>query len=150
MPSNPVQWWIAAALLVALELGSGSFYLLMLALGAAAGALAAHLGLAQPAQWSAAALVGAGSVVVLYLVRRRRPQRSPQANRDINLDIGSLVDVERWDAGGGARVRWRGTEWQARIGRGQPVPGRFRITAVDANTLVLDAVTAPPHHHETP
>ena len=150
MPSNPVQWWIAAALLVALELGSGSFYLLMLALGAAAGALAAHLGLPLAGQWGAAALVGAGSVAVLYLVRRRRPQRSPQANRDINLDIGSLVEVQSWDAGGDTRVRWRGTEWQARLGRGEPVPGRFRISAVDANTLVLDAVAASPHRHETP
>ena len=130
MPSPPLQWWITAAVLVALELGSGSFYLLMLALGAAAGALAA--------------LVGAGSVAVLYLIRKRRKPRPPQANRDVNLDIGSLVDVAAWDQAGQATVRWRGAEWQARLGRGQPVAGRFRIAALDGNTLVLDA------EHETP
>ena len=139
MTSPALQWWITAAVLVALELGSGSFYLLMLALGAAAGALAAHLGLGPQLQWSVAALVGAGSVAVLSLVRRRRPQRPPQANRDINLDVGSLLDVQAWDDAGRARVRWRGAEWQARLGRGQAVPGRFRIAAVDGNTLVLDA-----------
>jgi len=34
-------WWVIAGTLVALELATGTFYLLMLALGAAAGALAA-------------------------------------------------------------------------------------------------------------
>lgn len=140
MPSTPLHWWIVAAVLVALELGSGSFYLLMLAVGAAAGALAGHLGLGPTGQWSSAAVVGAASVGLLYLVRRRHPQRAPQSNRDLNLDIGSEVDVDRWDDAGNARVRWRGTEWQARIGQGQPQPGRFRIASVDANTLVLDAL----------
>ena len=147
MPSTPLHWWIVAAVLVALELGSGSFYLLMLAVGAAAGALAGHLGLGPTGQWSSAAVVGAASVGLLYLLRRGRPQRAPQSNRDLNLDIGSVLEVERWDAAGNARVRWRGTEWQARLGRGKPLPGRFRIASVDANTLVLDALPepSPPH-----
>ncbi len=140
MPGNSLQWWIIAAVLVAVELGSGSFYLLMLALGAAAAALSAHLGLAAAGQWSIAAGVGAAAVCALYLARRGRASRSPQANRDIHLDIGSELDVERWDAGGAARVRWRGAEWQARLGRGEALPGRFRIAAVDGNTLVLDAM----------
>ena len=39
-------WWVAAGLMVAAELATGSFYLLMVAFGMVAGALAAHLGLA--------------------------------------------------------------------------------------------------------
>lgn len=143
MPSTPLQWWISAAVLVALELGSGSFYLLMLAVGAAAGALAAHLGLGVTAQWSSAALVGVAAVGVLYLLRRGPPQRPTRSNRDINLDIGSEVEVGQWDEAGHARVRWRGTDWQARLGHGAPLPGRFRIAAVEANTLVLDALDSP-------
>jgi len=38
-------WWIATGVLIAVELATGTFYLLMLAVGAAAGAMAAHLGL---------------------------------------------------------------------------------------------------------
>ncbi|MBU6442035.1 MAG: NfeD family protein [Betaproteobacteria bacterium] len=147
MPSTPLHWWIAAAVLVALELGSGSFYLLMLAVGAAAAALAAHLGLEPALQWSAAALVGLGAVAALYLLRRRQPRRSTQTNRDLNLDIGSVLEVERWDDNGNSRVRWRGTDWQARLGRGRALPGRFRIAAVDANTLVLDALDQTPSPH---
>ena len=37
-------WWVVAGVLVAVELATGTFYLLMLALGAAAAALAAHAG----------------------------------------------------------------------------------------------------------
>ncbi len=140
MPDNPLPWWIAAALLVALELGSGTFYLLMLAVGAAAGALAAHLGLAPAWQWVAAAVVGTALAGMLYRLRRRRPRPDPQSNPDLNLDIGSELEVARWDGPRSTRVRWRGTEWQARLGRGRAIPGRFRIAAVESSTLVLDAV----------
>jgi Membrane protein implicated in regulation of membrane protease activity len=139
MMSTPVQWWIIAAVLVALELTSGSFYLLMLAVGAAAGALAAHLGLDATWQWVAAAAVGAGLIAVLYTMRNKRTKPAPQANRDINLDIGSIVQVNAWNANGEARVRYRGSDWAARFdGREAALPGQFRIKAMDGNTLVLE------------
>ncbi len=139
MMSTPVQWWIIAAVLVALELASGSFYLLMLAVGATAGALAAHLGLGVTWQWVAAAVVGAGLIAVLYTMRNRRVKTAPQANRDINLDIGSIVQVGTWDANGEARVRYRGSDWTARFGgHGAALPGQYRIQAMDGNTLVLE------------
>ena len=138
MMSTPMQWWIAAALLVALELASGTFYLLMLAVGAAAGALAAHLGLAVPLQWASAALVGTASLYALHSMRKRI-KLAPGANRDINLDIGSVVQVDAWDNHGEARIRYRGTDWQARFGGKGPLqPGQFRIKALDGNTLVLE------------
>ena len=40
-------WWIAVGLLVAAEMFTGTFYLLMLAIGMTAGAVAAHLRLSQ-------------------------------------------------------------------------------------------------------
>lgn len=143
MMSTPVQWWIIAAVLVALELASGSFYLLMLAVGAAAGALAAHLGLGATWQWVAAAVVGAGLIAVLYTMRNKRAKPASQANRDINLDIGSIVQVGTWDANGESRVRYRGSDWSARFGgHGTPLPGQYRIHAMDGNTLVLAPVTS--------
>src|SRR5919205_1284319 len=38
-------WWVATGLLIVLELTSGTFYLLMLAIGTVMGALTAHAGL---------------------------------------------------------------------------------------------------------
>jgi len=68
--SAEVLWWIAAGVLVAAELTSGSFYLLMLAMGMSAGALAAHAGLGQPVQFIAAALVMSGIVLAEWSARR--------------------------------------------------------------------------------
>jgi membrane protein implicated in regulation of membrane protease activity len=48
--SAATGWWVAAGIAVAAELGTGTFYLLMMAFGLAAAAVAAHLGLALPAQ----------------------------------------------------------------------------------------------------
>ena len=48
-------WWLMAGAAVVAELMTGTFYLLMLAIGLAAGALAAHLGMGMEAQLVAAA-----------------------------------------------------------------------------------------------
>ncbi len=147
MMSTPMQWWIAAALLVALELTSGTFYLLMLAVGAVAGAMAAHLGLNVPLQWVSSALVGTGSVYALHSLRKKRVRPAPGANRDINLDIGSVVEVDAWDNRGEARIRYRGSDWQARFGGKGPLqPGQFRIKALDGNTLVLEPLAGDAAH----
>lgn len=132
-------WWVATGLLVALELASGTFYLLMLALGAAAGALAAHLGLSPTAQVAAAAVVGGGATALLHWRRRRHPQGAPAAqNRDLHLDIGATVQVSRWNPDGTTRVDHRGTQWNARLEHGQAgQPGPHRISAVEASGLVL-------------
>ncbi len=138
-PSDVTLWWLATAALVLAELASGTFYLLMLALGAMAGALAAHAGMSLALQLLAAALVGSGTVGLWHLRRRRS---LPQArDQNLHLDIGEHVQVEHWDAQGQAQVRYRGTAWQARhVGPGSPVPGEHRIRAIDGNRLLLERV----------
>jgi len=132
-------WWVVAGLLVAVELATGTFYLLMLALGASAGAFAAHAGVAVSLQLAAAAIVGGGAVAAWHLRRLRQPAAPPaEANRDLNLDIGTRVQVSAWNADGTARVPYRGATWSARHGgRGVPRPGAHVIVAVQGNELVL-------------
>lgn len=136
-----VFWWIAAGVLVAVELATGTFYLLMLALGAAAAALAAHAGLALAMQLVVAALVGGGSVALWHQRQRRRPPSpAANANRDVNLDIGERVHVAQWQPDGTASVLYRGAQWSARYaGDGAPAPGDFVIRAVEGNRLLLAA-----------
>ncbi len=141
--SAATAWWFAGAGLVAAELASGTFYLLMLGLGAAAAALAAHAGLGLTGQLLVAALVGGGAVAAWHLLQmRRRSRQAPaaaSANRDLNLDIGSSVHVAHWRADGSARVNHRGAGWDARFaGSGTPAAGDFTIRAVDGNCLLLD------------
>lgn len=138
--SPPTVWWIAAGVLVAAELASGTFYLLMLALGAVAGALAAHAGVGFTGQMAAAAVLGGGAVVAWHLRRSKQPAALPAAsNRDVNLDVGNRVQVDHWQADGQARVHYRGAAWAARhAGSGQPTPGEYVIRAVDGSQLLLE------------
>ena len=133
----PTWWWVVAGVLVAAELASGTFYLLMLALGCAAGALAAHAGLATTPQLMTAALVGVGATAGWHFKRVRQPAQAPsQSNRDVILDIGSAVQVGAWADDGSARVNYRGAAWSVRFaGTGLPQPGEHVIVALSGNEL---------------
>ena len=143
--SAPTLWWLAAGLLVAAELATGTFYLLMLALGAAAAALAAHLGAGTAVQWVAAAGVGAGATAAWHLKRAQAPRSAPAAlNQDVNIDIGATVQVPGWDSDGTARVDYRGSSWLVRhSGSGMPLPGPHLIISVQSGWLGVAPVA--PH-----
>ncbi len=132
-------WWIAAGAMVAAELATGTFYLLMLALGMACAAFAAHLGFAVPAQVTAAALAGGGATALWHWRRARRPRSAPaRENRDVNLDIGERVHVAQWSPDGTARVSYRGALWTVRLQEGAAAaPGEHLVVAVEGNWLVL-------------
>ncbi len=139
-------WWLAAGALVAAELATGTFYLLMVALGAAAGALAAHAGFSVVGQVVLAALVGAGATVAWHLQRARSPQSAPaESNRDVNLDIGQTVHVPAWQPDGTARVSYRGAQWQVRLAPGAAMAtGDHTIVALRGTELVLAPLAAGP------
>ena len=137
--SAPTLWWIVAGVLVAAELATGTFYLLMLALGCAAGALAAHAGLGINTQIVAAALVGGGGAALCYYLRSKAPGSLPAgSNPDLNLDIGSTVEVPAWGPQGHARVQYRGAAWTVRLARPGPgQPGAHVIVSIDGNELLV-------------
>jgi membrane protein implicated in regulation of membrane protease activity len=137
--STSTLWWLAAGVLVAAELATGTFYLLMVALGVMAGALAAHAGLSGTAQVVLAAAVGAGATVAWHLQRSRSPRAAPaEANRDVNLDIGQTVHVPAWLPDGTARVSYRGAAWQVRLAAGKPAQGgEHVIVALHGSELLL-------------
>ena len=142
--SASTQWWVVAGLLVAVELASGTFYLLMLAFGAAAGAIAAQLGAPTSAQLVAAALVGGGATALWHFKRFRAPRSAPaEANPDVNLDIGQSVRVDNWAADGTAQVNYRGASWSVTYrGAGVPAPGEHTIVAVRGSRLMVAPRTA--------
>ena len=143
--NTPTLWWLATGALVAAELATGTFYLLMLAVGAAAGALAAHAGLGDTAQVVVAALVGGGTTAAWHVRRKRRPASAPaESNHDVNLDIGQELQVNTWGADGSARVQYRGAAWAVRYaGTGTPAPGTFVIVAMHGSELRVAAVHGP-------
>ena len=138
--SQATFWWVLAGVAVAVELATGTFYLLMLALGLAAGAIAAHLGLPLSSQIVVFAIVGGGATAVWHWRRSRQPvEPAAAANRDVNLDIGDRVHVDAWAADSTSRVTHRGSVWAARLAPGvAPQPGEHVIRAVEGNWLVLE------------
>ncbi len=137
--SAPTFWWVAAGVAVAAELATGTFYLLMVALGLAAAALAAHLGLPLTGQIVGAALVGGGATAAWHWHRYRQPTTAPaRENRDVNLDIGERIHVAEWASDRTTRVPYRGSTWTARLAPGAtPVEGEYVVSAVEGNWLVL-------------
>ena len=133
-------WWLLTGALVALELITGTFYLLMLGVGSLAAALVAHAGYGLNWQLVAAAGIG-GLASVLLGQWRKRQAVSPAENHDQHLDIGATVQVAAWDAQAKTQVKHRGAVWTAQLAQGQtPEPGVYRIQSVTGNSLVLEKI----------
>lgn len=119
--SEHTYWWLLAIALGILELFTTTFWMLVLAAGAVAAALAAMIGLGIGGQLAVgAAVVLVGSVIV----RRLRPlgPKRPEAssNPDINQDIGAHLTVERWGPDRRARISYRGSTWEVELIAGEP------------------------------
>jgi len=134
-------WWLLAGGAIVAELMTGTFYLLMLAIGLIAGALAAHLGLSLAGQMVTAAAIGGGALVAWHWRRMQGPPAlQADANPDVHLDIGQPVHVAHWNADGTASVHFRGAHWTA-IAADPSVSataGNFRIKEMQGNCLVIE------------
>lgn len=160
-------WWVGAGVLLVVELLSGTFYLLMIALGFAAGGLARLAGVAWSGQLVIAAVLALLAVAGVRGWRRRRhpgqrtgagdapagdgpgqplradaapgdAARGGQADTAMNLDIGAPVHVMRWENGRG-RARYRGADWDVALAPGVPDgAGWYRIRGIDGICLILE------------
>jgi membrane protein implicated in regulation of membrane protease activity len=133
-----MNWMVGAGILVVAELFTGTFYLLMIAIGLAFGGIAALLGLNGPVQTLIAALVGLVATAVLHRSRFGRPaKQSATRDQNVNLDIGGRVTVPGWHDGR-ARVMYRGALWDVELGSGAIAEaGDFRIVEVQGNRLIV-------------
>ena len=132
-------WWVLAGAVIAVELLTGTFYLLMLSLGFVAAAIVAHLGFTAPMQLVVAAVVGGACVVAWRSYKKKTPSALPaSANRDVNLDIGETLHVEVWAADGTSTVKYRGANWQVSLVAGAtPSPGVYSIVEVIGSRLIV-------------
>lgn len=133
-------WWLLTGVMVALELVTGTFYLLMLAIGVAVAALSAHLGAGLITQIVVAALVGCSCVAVWHLKQVRRPSElRAEINPNVHLDIGETVAITHWNTDGTADVQYRGARWTAIHRAGiSPSTGAHRVAEMVGNRLLVD------------
>jgi membrane protein implicated in regulation of membrane protease activity len=140
--ADSTWWWLLTGALVAMELLSGTFYLLMLALGAATAAIAAHLGVSLVTQMIVASVAGLVSVALWYQIKKRRPgDPSARAQRSVNLDVGEIIQVDTWLPDGSAQVKYRGAQWRVIQRPGNaPVAGAYRVAELVGSSLLVDKV----------
>jgi membrane protein implicated in regulation of membrane protease activity len=141
--SDVVLWFVLAFGLLIAELMTGTFYLLMVAIGCAIGGLVAQSGGGMPLQLVVGAGIGIVATVVLRRTRwgMRRLQGDSSENRDVILDIGQVVHVDAWNDGS-AHVRYRGCQWDVALEPGAaPKTGAQVIKAVRGSTLIVAPVS---------
>jgi membrane protein implicated in regulation of membrane protease activity len=140
-------WWVLALALGIVELLTGTFYLLVLALACAGGGVVALAG--GSAVWQ---LIAAASMAVIGwgALHAWHPARSRAAggtsDRDVILDIGERVRVARWDESGRSEVTYRGARWQVELdpaSKADPAAlrsGEYEIRNMVGNRLVVAPV----------
>ena len=137
-------WAVAGFVLIIAELVSGTFYLLMIGIGAFAGALVAWVEGGLVVQALAAGVVAVVGSWLVHLWHARQPVTPLGSNF---LDRCQPVVLEGWanEMANIARVKYRGTSWDARVAQGtRPSPGTtLYIEGQEGNTLVV-AASAPP------
>lgn len=127
-------WWICAAILIGTELLTGTFYLLAVGIAVALGGAAAWAGASVPVQFGIAGVLGVALTIVAH--RWRLARATPPAQPP--LDVGQAVHVETWNADGTARVRYRGTTWDAELeAPGVPRADTLYIVATRGSLLIL-------------
>ncbi|MCD6026507.1 MAG: NfeD family protein [Solimicrobium sp.] len=144
--SEWMNWLIVAGIMVVLEMFTGTFYLLMIAVGLLAASLVAFLGLTSEYQIITAALVGAIATISL---RRSRfgITHKVKAARDpnVNLDIGQSIQINEWHSNStgvfSARAMHRGALWDVKyVGKEEPGAGTFKIVEIQGSQLVVEHV----------
>ncbi len=137
--AHSTLWWLLAGAAIAVELVTGTFYLLMLSIGLAAAAVAAQVGVGFAMQMVVAALVGAGTVTGWRWYKQAQPASPPaSANRDVNMDIGETVQVESWNPDGTSQVKYRGANWAVSSASGGPLAaGPHQVVEVIGSRLVV-------------
>ena len=123
--SGTVLWFILALIVAAVEMVTGTVYLLAVTLACAAAGAASWLGLSASWQFAVCALVTVIGCALAHLLRRRK---NPQGER---------IRVESVGTGGTAVVQYRGAPWIACAEEGDLTPGTWIIARVDGTRLVL-------------
>ena len=129
-----VYWFLLAFGLLALEMATGTFYMLIVSIALGLAGIAALLGLNLPLQITLSAVA---SIIGTVILRRMKGMRTGKMISQ-SLDIGPSVRVISWLEDGIARVHYRGTEWDAELESSSlPRDGVLYIKAIQGSKLIL-------------
>jgi membrane protein implicated in regulation of membrane protease activity len=129
-----VFWFLLGLVLLGIEMVSGTFYLLVVAIAAAVAGVAAWMGMVMAGQLILSALTGIAGILIL---RRSKGNQLVDAS-NASFDIGQPVRIIKWKEDGSARVIYRGAEWDARLETAEiPIDGTLYIASMQGSILIL-------------
>ncbi|MES2070788.1 MAG: NfeD family protein [Pseudomonadota bacterium] len=139
-----ISWMVTAGIVVILELVTGTFYLLMIAIGLVAGGLVALLGASPEMQYIVAAIVGVVATLALHRSKYGWKKNAVAArDPNVNMDIGQSITVKEWqDNGNGkftARAMYRGALWDVELVAPAADAGVFTIVEIQGSRLMVKA-----------
>lgn len=134
-----VFWVVVAGMLAVAEMMSGTFYLLLAALGALAAGAASFVGAGMTVQILIAAGVTLANWFVLKKIRPDQTATDHRRNPDVNSDIGETVRIQSIDPSGKIKVFHRGAHWDAAMDNGYPAELNvdYIISKIDGIKLIL-------------
>ncbi|MDR0250406.1 MAG: NfeD family protein [Burkholderiales bacterium] len=128
-------WWVLALVLAGVEMMTGTFYLLALALAMVAGGVVGWLGGGFAWQLFAVGATGVLGCFAAYYWHRK----GGKPKKQVAFDVGQRVRVLNWNDDGSARVSYRGSWWDAIAARPEtPRRDSMVIVEVRGSILVLD------------
>ena len=129
-------WWVLAAVLIGIELITGTLYLLAVGFAFVVGGLVAWLDASLAMQLVVSGVLSVVGVMIAHQWRARRALPTTQPS----LDLGQSVRVQTWRDDGSARVEYRGTQWDAEVATGETARAETMfIVGVRGSTLLIAA-----------
>jgi membrane protein implicated in regulation of membrane protease activity len=145
-----LAWLLAGLLLVVVELMTGTFYLLIFGIAAGIGSVVAFLD--QPF-WVQALIAATSAITGGVLVHRYHRAANASSPKDSANDIGEPVSIESWvsEPMRLARVRYRGTTWDAEILGTERIDANalLYVVATDGSRLKISSSRPARQHYKT-
>jgi membrane protein implicated in regulation of membrane protease activity len=134
-------WAILGLSLVIVELLTGTFYLLMLAIAAFGAALAAWLGQGFGVQAVVSAVIAAAGCYGVHVYRAKNVKEQMPS-----IDAGQPASFENWVDPGArlARVSYRGASWDATVDGDEAVDAGAMLYVVTTHGNTLKVTTRRP------
>jgi len=133
----PIIWIVIAVILLGAEMLTGTFYLLVMGIAAAAGAIAAWAG--APLELQVALGIGIAGVGAFIVSRWHKNRHMRAKPADDNMEIGQIVVWEDSYPDGAWKVRYRGSQWQAQPASPQVDSAQtLIIVETRGNLLIVD------------
>ncbi len=135
-------WFGLAVVALIAELLSGTFYMMLVALGLAASGVVAYFGFGLAAQIATCSIIGVAGLVILKKtgVLLKKGHLKATSDINVNLDIGQHVEVKSWTNNRTSSVFYRGAQWQVKLDPSiseTPLPGQYVIVDIQSVTLIL-------------